>query len=277
MDFSKLKELTIAEGKVKRLSINGVKVWEKQMFTLSGKWLFNEVITLPDFITLPEKGHYIQLQAANFTVGDELVNDTLFDATHFTITNNTGSTELFPVYALSYMNDNKHVHHNGYFYRYSELYKTQGWFRTAMLTTPEVIDFGETPQEVSEDFYNWFTSNAVQIETRGYTLKYIHPYSYSEYIVVHCGKISHYTSDGTLISTQNIDGEEAVISGSGGDVGYYSICENVLYVRAEWDNDYSLVSGQLYSDTNELVTTLNESYNNKDLYLGSDVVIEYTD
>ncbi len=109
-----------------------------------------------------------------------------------------------------------------------------------------------------------------------YSLKYIHPYSYSEDIIVRCGKISHYTSDGTLISTQNIHGEEVVISGGGGNVGDYSICEHALYVRAEWDNDYSLVSGQLYSN-NGLVTELNESYNNEDLYLGSDVVIEYVD
>jgi hypothetical protein len=35
------------------------------------------------------------------------------------------------------------------------------------LITYRSIDFGETPQEVSEEFYNWFTKNAVNLQPTG--------------------------------------------------------------------------------------------------------------
>lgn len=102
------------------------------MATISGKWIFNENLTRPTF----------KFESIHFSVGDVVgfrVNE-YDDGWSFYAVRSNGSTG-HPFYA------NRDY---GIYWEWGgEDYRT--------------VDFGTTPQEVSEEFYNWFTENATQL------------------------------------------------------------------------------------------------------------------
>lgn len=107
------------------------------MATIKGKWLFNEMPSLPNdgisqFIT------FDLVNAAEETV----------TAYKIVVGNKFGVVSV----AFSYYEDGSSPT--------LVYYATNGWTDQTYRT----IDFGTTEQEVSDEFYTWFTTNATQIE-----------------------------------------------------------------------------------------------------------------
>ena len=116
------------------------------MATVSGVWVFPEVIELPD----------VQIeQVVNFTntnANGEVFSRSAFRTVPSTVTSKNlsyqskiGENFWAAYYANSYYIGDKY-------------YDVAGWKHDYYRT----VDFGSTPQEVSEEFYEWFTANATQ-------------------------------------------------------------------------------------------------------------------
>lgn len=128
MDFSKVKSFSIPQGEVKDISVSGVKVWEEQTtptYTVSGVWEFNDRLILNGY-----EDFYV-----NFTS-----NGVTYSRIWFELEQNMLLYDSLVVY-----NNSSDDRLNGFL---SNAYKT--------------VDFGSTPQEVSQEFYEWFTANATR-------------------------------------------------------------------------------------------------------------------
>ena len=113
----------------------------EQTYTLSGSWLWNEVVSW----TVHE-GSPIYDATINFTSNNVLYDAIRVDEDNYDfdciVYNNYTSAIYNPVYNLA----------------------SDVW----LIQSNRAIDFGSSPQEVSKLFYEWFTANAVKQET--YTL-----------------------------------------------------------------------------------------------------------
>jgi hypothetical protein len=125
IDFSKVKSLSIPQGKVKDISIAGVKVWKEQTtptYTVSGVWVFFDYIYL-DWGGIRER-----------------------EATVTFTSNGVSFTKMTAKMG------------NGLYYEDSLIFNPAKdvWTNNAYKT----VDFGLEEQSVSEEFYTWLTANA---------------------------------------------------------------------------------------------------------------------
>ena len=104
------------------------------MPTLKGKWYFKEVLQhyIPDFS-----------QSINYAI-------TYIDGTTTQVIRMSMTSGI-----LEYHTEQSTLE----VYNYVKYWEGHNVYRN--------IDFGETPQEVSEEFYNWFTKNAVNLQPTG--------------------------------------------------------------------------------------------------------------
>lgn len=140
------------------------------MATISGKWIFNDTISLPDYVQMPTKNYTsVRLATISFTTnvpeGSTISPDKIF-------------FDIYRMSAESYIlryGDSSAV--NRYAYRFA----TQQWVDVES----KYIDFGENPQDVSAGFYTWFAANAVQ---EGNTPKTTITYNESEIASLEAGQ-----------------------------------------------------------------------------------------
>lgn len=104
------------------------------MATLSGKWTFNKVLTKPDFVA----PGYTNMQDIRFSNSHPIDGKYRFDR------------------FLVDFNDNIGFRFDGSSSAWNVYNFTSGEWKI----TSEYVDFGETPQTVTDDFYAWFTKNA---------------------------------------------------------------------------------------------------------------------
>lgn len=116
------------------------------MATLKGIWQFNAVITKPTFVTVPYDGSVVPLQEINYTYQYSNGQRT---SQGFAWQISSGvNTENRLVYSL----DTATVMYQ------STSKGTNKWSSDIVRT----VNFGTEEQTVSEEFYSWFTANAVQ-------------------------------------------------------------------------------------------------------------------
>ena len=120
------------------------------MATVKGTWTFKDVLSKDNFPN--------ELQPVNFTSNS--INFTGIEVCY---------NEAAPVYALCYYNDGGEVYpHNGvYFFSSFEhdgVQYEEGWDVTPDIEAYKTIDFGETGQPVSNEFYAWLIKNTLPIK-----------------------------------------------------------------------------------------------------------------
>ena len=103
---------------------------------VSGVWVFNEVLNIPEGFALEEEVSFTSF-------------NTQYNKLYFLNTIRSGGSEVSYLYlgTSSLMPDGHDV-----------TYTSDGWEAEAYRS----IDFGTTSQEVSEEFYTWLTANAVK-------------------------------------------------------------------------------------------------------------------
>lgn len=129
------------------------------MTSISGVWKFNDVITEPQYCDFGG-GLGTQIIAnAIFNFTNKQWSDKLCDRI---IYSRTAAVDVAPTSSLSvgYYNDSNSGLDTGYVFE-------ENYWRYGVAT----LDFGETPQEVTDDFYAWFTTNAKRV-TKKFTQLY---------------------------------------------------------------------------------------------------------
>ena len=106
------------------------------MATVKGVWVFNETISSQ----IPY---------------DVYTSFTSNDAKYFRMTasNNSVNGDMLVYEAVTYVNGNTSYHGVPVYF-----FSDGGWAQEAYRT----VEFGETEQEVSEEFYEWLTANATE-------------------------------------------------------------------------------------------------------------------
>ncbi|MBR6689508.1 MAG: type II secretion system protein [Clostridia bacterium] len=137
----KLEEQGVTEDKWDiQVSDEGVTVALKNAASgteegkLSGEWVFNEQVSIP------EDTGIVNTQSINFSS-----NGSSFTSMNFT----EAPTYNVPIISLNYDD--------------TEVGIGVGGIEIEIDVTYSIINFGSTPQEVSEEFYDWFTSNATKV------------------------------------------------------------------------------------------------------------------
>ncbi len=101
---------------------------------LSGEWVFNEQVSIPEDIDI------VNTQSINFNS-----NGSSFTSMSFT----EAPTYNVPFYYFNYDDTQVGFGPGGIELAIDEAYRT--------------VDFGSAPQEVSQEFYDWFTANATKV------------------------------------------------------------------------------------------------------------------
>ncbi len=118
-------------------------------YTLSGKWVFNAEI-------LRRTSRPELIQEINFeSNGQQFTKIEVFNDT-WTLPSGASGNEGFAYYYTS--SGSVHVFSSSMPLGDNKAAEDAYWAATAYRT----VDFGTTPQSVSEEFYNWFTANATQ-------------------------------------------------------------------------------------------------------------------
>lgn len=136
MDFSKIKEWLIPEGKVKSVSVGGKVLWqaksEGDTVAVSGTWYFNETLSIPD--SPIEQKVCFWLDYSGNAECDRILIKAVSNLDRYISIGKGGTLD-------------------------AAIYSSNRWVEEAY----RYIYFGN-PQAVSKEFYEWLEDNAVQIE-----------------------------------------------------------------------------------------------------------------
>lgn len=119
---------TVSDAFYEWFTSNAVK-----RYTISGKWKFNEVLTKPtkSFIDVT----YFYSSADEWNTQYKIIGGFHLGVMYYTY--DDGDDASFDLYVYKF--------------------ESNSW-----LVEARIVDFGETPQTVSEEFYTWFTANATK-------------------------------------------------------------------------------------------------------------------
>ena len=120
------------------------------MATVKGKWVFNEVLVPPEYDkdSITDFAQKLTEEPVGFTSTDGSGEPRLYAGMAWWV-----FSDSIDYPKLSYVTELGDSY--SYVYDYG-LWRDYGDFRT--------VDFGETEQEVSGEFYAWFTANAIPVD-----------------------------------------------------------------------------------------------------------------
>ena len=162
-----MSSMNDGEHTIDIVSTNGMasttfEVVDTNVYALSGKWKFNDTFTMWMFDNynvsdsgLWGSGGLVQ----NITF---ISNNQTFSKFDIALSNSQNLVTLHIKY------DSEHSVYTQYSHDWQYVEKYYGLPITFMNDNYNILDFGSTPQEVSKEFYEWFTTNATKQET--YTL-----------------------------------------------------------------------------------------------------------